>query len=186
MRAVMVEVPTELLEQRRRTGVDRWDEMWDGVLHMVPSPSARHQAFGMELALVLAPLAKSRGLVPFYETGLFGTDNDYRVPDQMYTHSERVADRGVEGAAELVVEILSPGDESYDKLDWYARVGVAEILVVDPDTRAVERFAGRAGRAVVVQPAADGTLRLASLAATLQTTDPPRLQITWETGSAAI
>jgi hypothetical protein len=26
----------------------------------------------------------------------------------------------VEGAAELVVEILSPGDESYVKLDWYA------------------------------------------------------------------
>jgi Uma2 family endonuclease len=182
----MVEVPAELLEQRRSAGVDRWDEMWEGVLHMVPPPSGRHQRFGMELALVLAPLAKARGLVPSYETGLFGTDDDYRVPDQVYADPERATDRGVDGAAELVVEILSPGDETYEKLDWYARLSVAEILVVDPDSRAVELFASRAGRAVLVQPGADVTLRLTSLGADMRTTDGPRLRITWETGSAEI
>lgn len=183
----MVEVPAELLRQRRTAGVDRWDEMWEGVLHMVPPPSARHQRLGMELALVLAPLAKACGLVPFYETGLFGRDEDYRVPGQTYARPELVTDRGVEGAAELVVEILSPGDETYDKLNWYASLGVTEILVVDPDTRVVELFASRAERAVLVQPGADGTLRIASLGGVaLQTTDAPQLRITWDTGSAEI
>jgi Uma2 family endonuclease len=177
----MVDVPPELLEQRRSAGIDRWDEMWEGVLHMVPPPSGRHQRFGMELALVLAPLAKASGLVPSYETGLFRTDDDYRVPDQVYARPERATDRGVDGAAELVVEILSSGDETYDKLDWYARLGVAEILVVDPDSRAAELFASRAGRAVLVQPAADGTLHIRSLGATVRTADGPRLLIAWDT-----
>lgn len=85
-----------------------------------------------------------------------------------------------------MIEILSPGDETYDKLAWYAGLGVGEILVVDPDTRAVELFAGRGGRAVLVQPGTDGRLHLASLDADLQTTDDPCLGITWETGRAEI
>lgn len=186
VRAVMVEVPAELLEQRRKAGVDRWDEMWEGVLHMVPPPSARHQRFGMELALVLAPLAKSRGLVPFYETGLFSKEDDYRVPDQVYVRAERVTERGVDGAAELVVEILSPGDETYDKLAWYARLGVGEILILDPDTAAAELFAGRGGQPVLVQPGSDGKVRVACLGADLETVDGPRLRLAWEAGQAEI
>ena len=39
MKAVMANVPEHILEWRRRTGADQWDEMWEGVLHMAPSPS---------------------------------------------------------------------------------------------------------------------------------------------------
>lgn len=31
-----------LLERRRRAGVDRLDEVWEGVRHMVPAPSIEH------------------------------------------------------------------------------------------------------------------------------------------------
>ncbi|MDQ3679159.1 MAG: Uma2 family endonuclease [Actinomycetota bacterium] len=53
----------------------------EGELHMVPPPSGLHQRLGMELAMVLNPLAKARGLVGSYETGLYrpGTDLDYRA-----------------------------------------------------------------------------------------------------------
>jgi hypothetical protein len=40
-----------------------------------------------------------------------------------------------------VVEVLSPGDESRAKLAFYHRVGVEEVLLVDPDGRTVEWFA---------------------------------------------
>jgi len=43
MRAVMREVPPHILEWRRRTGADQWDEMWDGVLHIRPAPNREHQ-----------------------------------------------------------------------------------------------------------------------------------------------
>jgi Uma2 family endonuclease len=42
--------------------------------------------------------------------------------------------------AAIVVEIVSPGDESRQKLGFYFRVGVEEVLIVDPDARAVDWF----------------------------------------------
>ena len=42
----------------------------------------------------------------------------------------------VVGAA-LVVEVLSPHDESWEKLDFYAAHGVDEVVMVDPQTRVV-------------------------------------------------
>jgi hypothetical protein len=35
VRAVMLEVPQALLDERRAHGLDKSDEMWDGELHMV-------------------------------------------------------------------------------------------------------------------------------------------------------
>ena len=45
MRAVILDMPVHWLAERKRSGADRFDEMWDGVLHMPPSPSGRHQDF---------------------------------------------------------------------------------------------------------------------------------------------
>ncbi|MGI9120683.1 MAG: hypothetical protein ACR2G7_11290 [Acidimicrobiales bacterium] len=42
MRAVLLEAPQSLLEERRRLGLDIFDEMWEGVLHMVPPPGGPH------------------------------------------------------------------------------------------------------------------------------------------------
>ncbi len=36
------------------------------------------------------------------------------------------------GTADLVVEVRSPDDESYAKLDFYAAKGVREVLVLHP------------------------------------------------------
>jgi hypothetical protein len=35
-----------MLDERRRLGQDVRDEMWDGVLHMVPPPGGAHQDYG--------------------------------------------------------------------------------------------------------------------------------------------
>jgi Uma2 family endonuclease len=40
--------------------------------------------------------------------------------------------------AAFVVVILSPEDESRAKLPFYFRVGVEEVLLVDPDERTIE------------------------------------------------
>lgn len=180
----MLEVDERLLEDRRRRGVDRWDEMWGGVLHMVPPPSGRHQDVARDLFLALAPLAKARGLVPWYETGLFrpGVNDDYRIPDQTYTRREVVTDRGVDGPADLVVEIRSPNDETDQKLPWYAELGVREVLVLDPTTLAVELH--RDGRPVA--PDAAGGVRSDVLGARFEPTGEGALRITCDAGSAEI
>ena len=139
MRAVMLEVPEALLEQRRRSGADRFDEMWEGILHMVPPPSGRQQLFGTDLLVALVPIARARRLVAVHELGFFRAADDYRQPDLVVAEERHITDeRGLEGPAELVVEILSPGDESRAKLDFYAVMSVSEVLFVDPVSREFE------------------------------------------------
>lgn len=155
VRGVMLEVPDELLAERRRIGLDKRDEVWAGVLHMVPPAASGHQRLAAALFLVLSRVAARRGLEVLFESGLFdppeGLQN-YRVPDLVVVDPAHVSKRGIEGVAEIAIEILSPHDESRDKLPFYARVGVREVWLIDPVTRIVEMFQSRDGVAMQVEP----------------------------------
>jgi Uma2 family endonuclease len=179
----MLDVPESLLDERRRLGLDVFDEVWEGVLHMVPPPSEAHQRLGSELIAVFVGTAKRDGLVASYETGLFAADEDYRIPDIVVSRAEDRSQRGVDGTATLVVELRSPGDESYEKLPWYAARGVTEMLIVDPVTRRFELYRNDGGTAVAVAPAADGSVNLDTIGVRLVTVaneDGPRLRVTTE------
>lgn len=155
MRAVMLEVPEQLLADRRRFGHDKRDEVWEGVLHMVPSPGTGHQRRARQLLFALAGIAERRGLEVLYETSVFDPPeglNNYRVPDLVMVDPTYVSDRGIEGHTILAVEILSPNDESRDKLPFYARVGVREVWLFDPKKHTVEMFQARDGVSVKVEP----------------------------------
>ncbi len=189
MRAVLLDVPESLLEERRRKGHDVRDEVWEGVLHMVPPPSGVHQRFAFRMGVALAPLAKARGLVASHETGVFRPDadeDDYRIPDLVFARPENVTHRGVDGRAELVVEIRSPGDETYDKLDFYAGLDVQEVLVVDPEACTAELFVLRGDRLYSALPDAVGSLRSVTLGVTVVTVDGPALRLVWEGGQADV
>lgn len=183
MRAVMLEADQAYLEERRRRGLDGRDEMWEGELHLVPPPFDDHQGVTVELMLVLGPLAKARGLLPRFETGLFrpGVNDDYRVPDQTYARPELRTERGIDGGADLVVEIRSPHDETDRKVPWYLDLGVTEVLVVDPRRMTVELH--RSGQPVAVS--GDGEVRSEVLGVAFATVDGA-LNLTWEGGEATI
>jgi Uma2 family endonuclease len=184
VRAVLLDVPEAMLAERRRLGLDGRDEMWNKVLHMVPPPGGPHQRLGSRLFLVLAPVAERHGLVASYETGLFRSDDDYRVPDQLYYRPEHQSDRGAE-RAELVVEIHSKDDETYEKIGFYAQVGVREMLIVHPDGRWVELLRTVGDRLLPVTADAHGVLRSEVLGAQFATVDG-RLRISWQDGVADI
>jgi Uma2 family endonuclease len=124
----------ELLERRSRSGLDRLDEVWEGVLHMVPAPSGEHADITQQLALLLNGPARAAGLFPTMgEFNLGDSEHDFRVPDGGL-HRQRL--RGVwHSTAALVVEIVSPGDETWEKLSFYAAHQVDELLIVDPRAR---------------------------------------------------
>ena len=136
---------------------------------------------------MIKSLAEARGLLALYETGVFrvGVERDYRVPDQTYARPEQLSRRGIEGGAPLVVEIRSPNDETYAKLDWYAAQGVGEVLVVEPDSRAVELFALRGNRFVLVQASAEGIV-IDAVGAIALTVAGPRLRLSWDGGTAEV
>ena len=136
MRAVLVNAPETMVEDRRRLGIDKQDERWEGEWHFVNPPKRWHSRLNTDLLLVLIPLGRSMGLEPYGDsTGVFADlEQDWRVPDQVYARPDQALDEGVNGA-ELVVEIRSEGDETYRKLPFYARRGVREVLIVHQDRR---------------------------------------------------
>ncbi|MDQ6778889.1 MAG: Uma2 family endonuclease [Actinomycetota bacterium] len=125
----------ELLEHRRRTGADRRDEVWEGVYHMVPSPSGAHANLEWQLARLLGPLAERVGLTSTGAINLGDNEHDYRIPDGAL-HRGRATGVWHDTAA-LVIEIVSPNDETWEKLPYYAAHAVDEILIVDPQQRSV-------------------------------------------------
>ncbi|MDN5751104.1 MAG: Uma2 family endonuclease, partial [Pseudonocardia sp.] len=149
MKVLILDAPKELLEDRRRLGIDGRDEMWDGVPHVVPPAGGPHQRLSGAFFLAVAPVVQARGLVPHFETGLFDDEANYRVPDLLFCRPEHLSERGAEGA-DLVVEIRSPDDETYAKLDFYAAMGVREVLVLHPKPRRVELFRIVDGRPTVL------------------------------------
>ncbi len=127
------------LARRRALGQDRFDEVWEGEYHVSPGPSGRHAQVDDLLGRVLGPLADRAGLKGATACNI-GVPTDFRVPDRAYFR-----DGGLDiwnPTAAIVVEVLSPGDESRAKLGFYVDHGVEEVLIVDPDQRSVEWLAG--------------------------------------------
>jgi Uma2 family endonuclease len=118
-----------LLERRRRLGQDRFDEVWEGVYVMNPAPSYEHQRLSQQLAELLGPLARAAGLEAVVGGVNLGNEESYRIPDASL-HRPGTAGTYVPSAA-IVVEIVSPGDETYAKLPFYAAHHVDEVAIVD-------------------------------------------------------
>ncbi len=72
-----------------------------------------------------------------------GEEGDYRVPDGGLDRD--ASDRVYYATAAVVIEVVSPGDESWEKLPFYAAHGIQEMLIVDPGTRTVSWLGLEAG-----------------------------------------
>ncbi len=132
-----------LKERRRISGLDRLDEVWEGVLHMVPAPNYGHARLTQQLAEILGSPAREAGLeAAMGEFNLGDSIEDFRVPDGG-VHRPGASGTWLSTAA-LVVEIISPGDETWQKLPFYAAHSVDEVLILDPEERSVH-WLGLAG-----------------------------------------
>ena len=123
-------------------------ELLDGELVMVPSPGATHQRIVMRIAMALQPYVKRMELgeffiAPFDVVLWDGDEANVVEPDLLFVSTARagiITEANVQGAPDLVVEVLSPSTESRDrgyKRELYARHGVGEYWLVDPDARTV-------------------------------------------------
>ena len=151
------------MERRRRAGVDRLDEVWQGVHHMVPAPSYERARITQQLSELLGPIARAAGLEPAMgEFNIVESEHDFRVPDGGL-HRPGAAGVWLPTAA-LVVEILSPGDETWQKLPFYAAHDVDEILIVDLAERTVTWLGLRDGEYRPIERSALIELQAAQLA----------------------
>jgi len=135
-------------------------ELVYGSLVVTPAPTVRHQKVSARLAqLLLAHADRTGDLALYAPVDVVLADHTVVQPDLVYVRAARagiVRDR-VEGAPDLVVEILSPATARRDlgeKLRLYAEAGVAEYWLVDPDARTFELLVLRDGVYTVRLPEA--------------------------------
>lgn len=121
-------------------------ELIEGGLRLVPSPSVFHQEVSGRISRALWQWVDERRLGKVYYSPIDVVLDEHNVvqPDILYVAKERLGvlkDRCVEGAPDLVVEILSPGTVGWDrteKRELYGRFGVRELWLVDPEAKSVE------------------------------------------------
>lgn len=124
-------------------------ELLGGEIVMVPSPGFRHQRISWELEYRLSQHVRDLRLGIVADAPLDvvlgeGGDREVAQPDVLFISHERIEiihDDEVRGAPDLVVEILSPSTADYDrgyKRTLYARAGVGEYWIVDPQTETAE------------------------------------------------
>jgi Uma2 family endonuclease len=137
-----------LIKQRRRSGADRWDEVWDGVYVMSPLPNDGHQKIVTFLTFILQGVIGEPGLGEV-RPGINVSDRDkkwkqnYRCPDvAVILRGGRAINRDKYwlGGPDFAVEIVSPRDRARDKIPFYAAVGVRELLVIDRDPWVLELY----------------------------------------------
>jgi len=123
-------------------------EIIDGELFVTPSPLWRHQNVLTNLLYYLVDFVKKHDLGKVYPAPFDVVFSQYDVvePDILYVSKTRASvltEKNVQGAPDLVVEILSESTAKIDrttKLKLYARYGVAEYWVIDPATCSVEIY----------------------------------------------
>jgi len=184
MKVVMPTILPEFVDWRKRTGADRWDEMWEGVLHMPPMPNREHQDLEWSLETYMRlRWAPGRGAKVYHQINVApigGWPKNFRVPDLVLLLPQRFAiDRNeyFEGAPDVVVEIRSPGDEAYEKLPFYAGLGVPEVWIIDRDTKEPEIHVLKRGRYKQQAVRADGWLRSPGTGVELRVGRPGKLAV---------
>ena len=119
----------------------------DGVMIMAPAPTVDHQKILRQLFRSLDQFVSQRQLgdVLFAPLDVVVRREPLqtRQPDLLFISNQRSAIIGqmVEGAPDLVAEVLSPSNtrsDIEDKLEDYAGLGVQECWLISPEARSVE------------------------------------------------
>ena len=136
-------------EDYRNVPGDERYELLDGELVMIAAPNIAHQIVTDDLFLLLQDFVKSNKLGRVFSapTDVVLSDTNVVQPDMTFVSASRkgiVGPDNIQGTPDLVVEVISPSDPARDlvrKRDIYARHGVAEYWIADPNERSIRVMA---------------------------------------------
>jgi Uma2 family endonuclease len=141
-------------------------EIVNGELVVTPSPAPMHQIVSRALFRLLDRhvTAGDLGEVLFAPVDIRLTPDNVLIPDIIYIARDRlhvIGSKTVDAPPDLVVEILSPGTRRRDldtKRALYARFGVQEYCIVDPDARTLTVLALAGAKFESVPPGEGGAI----------------------------
>ncbi len=116
-------------------------EIIDGELFVTPSPLTLHQRIVTRLTMHLCAFVEEQRLGEIFVSPFDVVFSDFDVvePDILFVSKKRVSvitPKNVRGAPDLVIEVLSQTTAKTDrttKLKLYARYGVKEYWIIDPN-----------------------------------------------------
>ncbi|MEO3402778.1 Uma2 family endonuclease [Mucilaginibacter sp. CAU 1740] len=106
-----------------------------------PSPIPIHQVISVKITQAIANFLDQKednGFLVSAPMDVMFNDVNVLQPDILYISENRVAElvkNRLEGAPDLIIEILSPSNAYYDlrqKKDIYEKFGVKEYIIIDP------------------------------------------------------
>jgi Uma2 family endonuclease len=120
-------------------------EIIDGEHFVTASPVTRHQRMSRRLLVAFQAHLDTHPMGEIFQApfDVVMSFHDVVVPDLVYisaSRADRITAKNLQGAPDLVIEILSPSTRRLDeglKLDLYERMGVEEYWLVDPDRNVV-------------------------------------------------
>jgi Uma2 family endonuclease len=144
---------SRLRAERKLSGADRFDEVWEGIYLISPLADIEHQRLQFRLATAFQLLlgAQSPAIIL---AGVNVSDRElqwehnYRCPDvAVFLPGNSAKNCGTHffGGPDLAVEIVSPYDRSREKTEFYAAVGVRELLLIDRNPWSIELYRLQAG-----------------------------------------
>lgn len=114
-------------------------EVLDGSVLVTPSPGTSHQRIAFRVARILDNYVREHSIGEvLWDLDLLFVDGQFLRPDIQFVSTAertRLTDPGMEGAPDLVVEVVSPSSRRIDsvlKPARYAEFGVREYWAVDP------------------------------------------------------
>ncbi|MBA4416383.1 MAG: Uma2 family endonuclease [Syntrophus sp. (in: bacteria)] len=123
---------------------ERWEIIDGQPYNMTPAPKVKHQDLASNFHIKLKTDEKNRCY-----TGIAPTDvvlDQYNIvqPDVFVVcDRDKIKDNNIEGAPDLIIEVLAPGTEVKDKREKkriYEQFGVNEYLLVYPEQEYLERY----------------------------------------------
>jgi Uma2 family endonuclease len=142
-------------------------------LIMSPAPSSKHQKVVRDIAFELYSFVKkhSLGEVLFAPVDVYLDEENVYQPDIVFISNQQIhiLQEKINGAPDLIIEILSPGSAKYDEKEKkavYERSGVKEYWIVDPHTKKTTGYRLQ-GEAYLEMPAEEGMIQSALLQTTI-------------------
>jgi len=150
----------DYINQRQLKGLDRYDEVWDGVTVVMPLPTIDHQKIAVRISgIVLAGFDFREP--PHIFAGVNVSDyvagwtKNFRCPDVAVFPEHTTAvncDTHWCGGPDFLIEIASPDDHCREKLPFYASVRTGEVLIIGSEPWQIEQYTNQ-----------NGTMQLASV-----------------------
>ncbi|HZH36917.1 MAG TPA: Uma2 family endonuclease [Flavisolibacter sp.] len=170
-----------MIQSPPRTIVEVFESLPEGTLCQVinnelimsPAPSSRHQQILRDIFRQIDKhvLSNQLGEVLFAPVDVYLDEENVYQPDIVFISNQQIhiLQEKINGAPDLIVEILSPGSDKYDKKEKkavYERSGVKEYWIVDPHTKNTTGYQLQ-GEHYLEMPAGEGRIQSALLQTTI-------------------